>query len=240
MSLYGFTEFGNETRDKFRDTIFERMDTVFSNWLGGEYDDCELDYIIENDLEVRSMCYIYESLWATFRVGVNYVDKFDWLESRGMSHFPTRASRVVSIDPLIILRNKIYDRMDVVYYEWKNGKYRNKDLRRALENDSMIIALLCRWYEATADDITPDDWAAERQCVDDLDYLNNRTIAPPVALQVAIPVLEPIRQMKRRKVDLEELTPSEEFDLESVALPVEPVVRRSKRVKYARDFYYGY
>jgi hypothetical protein len=46
MSLYGFTEFGNETRDKFRDTIFERMDTVFSNWLGGEYDDCELDYII--------------------------------------------------------------------------------------------------------------------------------------------------------------------------------------------------
>jgi hypothetical protein len=104
MSLYGFTEFGNETRDKFRDTIFERMDTVFSNWLYGEYDDCELDYIIENDLEVRSMCSIYESLWATFRVGINYVDKFDWLESRGMSHFPTRASRVVSIDNRTIPR----------------------------------------------------------------------------------------------------------------------------------------
>lgn len=65
-------------------------------------------------------------------------------------------------------------------------------------------------------------------------------VALPVALPVAIPVLQPIRQTKRRKVDLEELTPSEEFDLESVALPVEPVVRRSKRVKYARDFYYGY
>lgn len=65
----------------------------------------------------------------------------------------------------------------------------------------------------------------------------------PILAQIraqSIPVLEPMRQTKRRKVDLEELSPSEEFDLEPVALPVEPVVRRSKRVKYARDFYYGY
>jgi hypothetical protein len=228
MSLYGFTEFGNETRDKFRDTIFERMDTVFSNWLYGEYDDCELDYIIENDLEVRSMCSMYESLWATFRVGVNYVDKFDWLESRGMSHFPTRANRVVSFDPLIILSKKIYDRMDVVYSEWQSGKYRNKDLRRALEDDWDVIAMTCRWRQITNDNITPDDWAAERQGVDELDYLNNRTI----------PRLEPIALFQRART----------FSMHGPSGEVEHVIepmagrapRRSTRAKKQREFYCGF
>lgn len=223
LSLFGYTEFGNETRNNFRERIFERMDTVYSNWLYGEYDDCELDYIIENDLEVRNMCYMYESLWATFRVGTNYIDKFDWLESRGYGSFPTRATRTVRIDPLIVLSNKIYDRMDVVYYEWKTGKYSNKDLRRALENDSSIIALLCRWYERTANDITPDDWAAERHEAHTLDELNVRSIIPKLERA-------PIFSMHG---------PSGE--VEHVAEPMtERAPRRSVRVKKARDFYYGF
>jgi hypothetical protein len=144
---------------------------------------------------------------------------------------------------------QIYEAYDVVFNEWLAGKYYPLvSLKEVMNFDDKAIDLRdvhwTLWNYYPTDRVNykeywcpgPDDW---------LKYISNMTewppVALPVALPVAIPVLEPIRRFKCHNVrDLEELSASEESDLESVALPVEPVVRRSKRVKVQREFYYGY
>ena len=171
--LFGYSDFEYETRSEIVDKLFARWDTVFQNWLGGEYGkNVWLEDVLTADPEAQDLKDIHWCLYCHFTGDYdgkyyNYLEASDWLlEHSGLRRWP----------------------------------------------------LSLREYKRELELLTP-------------------VICPiPCALPV-IPVLEPI---KRRKVDLEELTPSEESDLESVALPVEPVVRRSKRVKYARDFYYGY
>ena len=162
---------------------------------------------------------------------------------------------------------KLFDRYDELYVEWLVGTHGDCDLGQVIYSDRWVNRT---WYEAETlsrvyceellftwfDQITVHRWLHDRHGMSELP--KRKTIHHPVVVSFqrartstlgftipcalpVIPVLEPIRRFKRHNVcDLEELSASEEFDLESVALPVEPVVRRSKRVKVQREFYYGY
>jgi hypothetical protein len=97
MNLFGFTDFSKETRTKFRDCIYDRMDTVYSNWLYGEYDSAtciaDLECVLDDDPEVNEMCVMYGILYRTFKPHRTFtnVSKFDWLAERaGLDSFPTR------------------------------------------------------------------------------------------------------------------------------------------------------
>ena len=97
-SFFGYTEFSNETRDKFLNRIYDRMDSVFGNWLYGEYDDCDLRCVIEDDGEVNDLCTLYDFLHDTFRSDVNerynMIGVKQWLWCRHeLSNYPTRAMR---------------------------------------------------------------------------------------------------------------------------------------------------
>jgi hypothetical protein len=191
--LFGYSDFEYDTRSEIVDKLFTRWDTVFQNWLGGEYGNkVWLEDVLTADPEAQDLKDIHWCLYCHFTGDYdgkyyNYVEASDWLlEHSGFSRWPLSL----------------------------------KEFKREI----MI---------PTALPVTPE-------IIDALPVGPNMPNLP-VALQVTIPVLEPIRRVKRHNVrDLEELSASEESDLESVALPVEPVVRRSKRVRYARDFYYGY
>jgi hypothetical protein len=188
--LFGYSDFEYETRSEIVDKLFTRWDTVFQNWLGGEYGNkVWLEDVLTADPEAQDLKDIHWCLYCHFTGDYdgkyyNYVEASDWLlEHSGLRRWPLSL--------------------------------------REFKREIMIPSAL-------------------PEIIDALPVGPNMPNLP-VALQVAIPVLEPIRRVKRHNVrDLEELSASEESDLEPVALPVEPVVRCSKRVKYARDFYYGY
>jgi hypothetical protein len=157
---------------------------------------------------------------------------------------------------------QIYEAYDVVFNEWLAGEYDPQaSLKEVMNFDDKAIDLrdvhwtLWNYYPTDRANYNeywcpgPDDWLKYNTNMTQWPTCDYRSVALPVArpvpewplfalpvaLPVAIPVLEPIRRVKRHNVrDLEE------SDLEPVALPVEPVVRRSKRVKTQREFYYGY
>jgi hypothetical protein len=96
QSIFGYTEFSNETRDKFLGQIYNRMDTIFGNWLYGEYYDCDLRCAIEDDVEVNDLCTLYDFLHDSFRSDVNerynMIGFQQWLWCRhGLTGNPSRA-----------------------------------------------------------------------------------------------------------------------------------------------------
>jgi len=97
-SILGWTEFSDETRDMFLKRIYDRMDTIFGNWLYGEYEYCDLRCAIESDGDVNHLCYLYDLLHDTFRFDVNkrynMIGVKQWLWVRhALDHYPTREMR---------------------------------------------------------------------------------------------------------------------------------------------------
>jgi hypothetical protein len=97
-SILGWTEFPDESRDMFLNRIYDRMDTIFGNWLYGEYDDCDLRCAIESDGDVNHLCYLYDLLHDEFRDDVNerynMIGVKQWLWCRHeLSNYPTREMR---------------------------------------------------------------------------------------------------------------------------------------------------
>ena len=93
MKLFGFTDFSKETRTKFRDCIYDRMDTVFMNWVYGEYNDTDLEYVFDEDPETNELCRMFEILYCNFVPGPSYehVSKYHWLADRAcLTDFPSR------------------------------------------------------------------------------------------------------------------------------------------------------
>jgi hypothetical protein len=102
-SILGWTEFPDESRDMFLNRIYDRMDTIFENWLYGEYDDCDLRCAIEVDGDVNHLCYLYDLLHDAFRFDVNerynMIGVKQWLWCRhGLSQYPTRAMRTYYVE----------------------------------------------------------------------------------------------------------------------------------------------
>jgi hypothetical protein len=100
--IFGYTDFDFETRSEIVDKFFARCDTVFSNWLAGEYASyCSLEDAICDDPEARDLKDIHWCLYCHFTGDYdgkyyNYLEASDWLvEHMGMTQWPTRVSRVV-------------------------------------------------------------------------------------------------------------------------------------------------
>ena len=105
MDFCGYTSFSNETRLEFIEHIFDRMDTVYSNWLYGEYHDSDLQCVLDDDHETNEMIHMFEILHYKFRpelvsTHLMTVDKWDWLADRlEMTYFPRRQTcRGIIID----------------------------------------------------------------------------------------------------------------------------------------------
>jgi hypothetical protein len=103
-SLFGYTDFQPETRVELAQKIFARMNTVFSNWLAGEYKNPVLKEVLEDDVEVNNLQDLYWCLWCHFNgncSGLGYYcpDAHDWLaEEMEMTQWPTRVTRVTMPD----------------------------------------------------------------------------------------------------------------------------------------------
>jgi hypothetical protein len=180
--LFGYSDFEYDTRSEIVGKLFTRWDTVFQNWLGGEYGKSVwLEDVLTADPEAQDLKDIHWCLYCHFTGDYdgkyyNWVEASDWLlEHSGLRKWP----------------------------------------------------LSLREYKRELELFIPNALPVTPEIIDALPVGPNMPNLP-------IPVLEPIRRVKLHNVcDLEELSASEESDLE-------PVIRRSKRVKYARDFYYGY
>ena len=100
MSFLGFNDFSDSIRSDFIERIYYRMDTIYSNWLSGEYYDCDLETCVDSDFEVRELQTVWFLLHRHFRS--ESIDEFgivngtNWLADRlEMDEFPTRVTRVI-------------------------------------------------------------------------------------------------------------------------------------------------
>jgi hypothetical protein len=213
FTFMGYSGWTPEVRGELLDKIFGRMNVVYAQWVAGEYTNLDLlEDLLTDDKKIR--------YYQTLRRCVYNVFTGD----RAGDNYP-----------------------EVTAYDWLCEELM---MTTWPQRDSGVVPVGMRSFSS----------GGEMQHVGDFCPV---PVALPVALPVAtvpqrynpsywtnvatqiqaqsIPVLEPIRRVKRHNVrDLEELSASEESDLEPVALPVEPVVRRSKRVRVQRQFYYGY
>ena len=109
MEFFGFTEFSDKTRLEFCERIFDRMDTIYSNWLYGEYSNPNLEEVIYDDYECNALVHMFEILHYKFRPDLlNWdfeVTPRDWLAERLlMTQFPSRVTRIYSANDLRLHR----------------------------------------------------------------------------------------------------------------------------------------
>ena len=93
--LFGYSDFEYETRSEIVGKLFARWDTVFQNWLGGEYGKSVwLEDVLTADPEAQDLKDIHWCLYCHFTgdydgVYYNWVEASDWLlEHSGLRRWP--------------------------------------------------------------------------------------------------------------------------------------------------------
>jgi len=95
-SLFGYTDFEDETQTELVDGLFARWDTVYQNWLFGEYGKSAwLEDVLTDDPEAREWKDMHWCLYCHFTGdydGLHYrwIEASDWLsEHSDMTKWPT-------------------------------------------------------------------------------------------------------------------------------------------------------